>query len=147
MFAKELNGPNRVRRKTNRKHQPLDARLLGGQRLLQAFFRRATDRQTSGKIVKQAELAHQSDVRIARPSAVAPTQFEKWLVKRFGHPARFEVLVANDISRQKRQHRAYFVTRNVSIGGAVPRPYLPDLDVIRGSARLRNPPGDHGLGV
>src|SRR2546430_17648170 len=118
MFAKELNGPNRVRRKTNRKHQPLDARLLGGQRLLQAFFRRAADRQTSGKIVKQAELAHQSDVRIARPSAVAPTQFEKWLVEGFGHPARFGVFVPNDISPQKSQHRAYFFTAKGLIRGA-----------------------------
>src|SRR2546430_16562969 len=36
IFPEKLNGPDRVRRQTDREHQPLGARFLGGQRLLEA---------------------------------------------------------------------------------------------------------------
>ena len=147
MFSKELNGPDRVRREADREHQPLGACCLGGQRLLQALFRRAADRQTPGKIIKQAELAHQSDVRIPWPGAVAPAQFQERLAKMFGDPTRFKIFVADDISRQERQHRPDLVTGDVAIQGTVQRPYLPYLDIASGPARVRNCLGDDGLGL
>src|SRR5882672_11921624 len=136
IFSEKLDGPDRVRRQTDREHQPLGARVLGGQRLLEALFRRATNRQTFGKIVEQAELAHQSDVRVARPGAVAPAQFEKRLAKMFWHPGRFKVFVANDVSSQERQHGPDLVARDVSVHGTIQSRYLPYLEIFRGPARF-----------
>ena len=44
-------------------------------------------------------------------------------------------------------HGPDLVARNVSVGGAVQSPYLPDLDIIRGPAGLQNSLGDNGLGL
>ena len=92
--------------------------------------------KSSRQIVEQAELLHEFDVGFAGPCAVAPAQFQQRLPQRFRNAARFQVLVADDVTGQEREHRAYFRARGVAVLIAVECSDLPDLDLFRGPARI-----------
>src|SRR5216684_3826610 len=109
--------------------------------------RKPLTHQVNEFLGSSSEFAHQSDVRVAWPRAVASTQFEQRVAKLFGHPARFKILVADDISRQEREHCPDLVTGDVSIHRAVQSRYLPYLDVVHGPAGFRNSFCDDGPGL
>ena len=70
------------------------------------------------------------------PRAVAPAQFQQRLAQRLGNAAGLQMLVADDVAGQEREHRAYFRARGIAVLVAVERSDLPNLDLVRRAARV-----------